>query len=139
MLTLDAPSYGHSTNPRIYACGHKRLPVRDQLDYPSSETTSGRRQTAGSSTGQLHDLHGGANRQTMVLSQTLRSPGDPSCSQSRSGRRGNKQTSTSCASRKTATMMTRSNTWNLAVLQKMSGGTRFFRLWISPAQRGPRA
>ena len=33
----------YSANPRIYACGHERLPVRYQLDYPSSERASGRR------------------------------------------------------------------------------------------------
>ena len=43
ILTLDAAM----DITRICACGHERLPVRDHLDYPSSETASGGRQTEG--------------------------------------------------------------------------------------------
>ncbi len=80
--------------------------------------------------------HAGANRQTMVISQALRSPGEPAHNLGQGDEAINKP-STTCASMKTAPMMTRSNTWNLTVLQTMMGETRFLRLWISLCATGP--
>ena len=80
--------------------------------------------------------HAGANRQPMVPSQALRSQGDPAHNPGQGDEVINKP-STSCASMKTATMMTRSNTWNLTVSQTMTGEMRFLRLWISLCATGP--
>ena len=66
----------------------------------------------------------GSNRQTMIVSQALRSPGDPAHNPGQGDEAINKP-STSCASMKTATTMTRSNTWNLTLSKKMTGETRF--------------
>ena len=80
--------------------------------------------------------HAGANRQSMLPSQALRSPGDPVHNPGQGDEEINKP-STSCASMKTAPMMTRSNTSNLTVSQTMMGETRFLRLWISLCATGP--
>ena len=64
--------------------------------------------------------HAGANRQSMLPSQALRSPGDPAHNPGQVDEEINKL-STSCTSMKTAPMMTRSNTWNLTVSQTMTG------------------
>ena len=74
--------------------------------------------------------HAGANRQSMLPSQALRSPGDPAHNP-RQGDEAINKPSTSCASMKTTLMMTRSNIWNVIVSQTMTGETRFLRLWIS--------
>ena len=70
------------------------------------------------------------NRQTMVICQALRSSGDPAHNPGQGDEAINKP-STSCASMKTATVMTRSNTWNVTVSQKKTGETSFLCLWIS--------
>ena len=52
----------------------------------------------------------------MVLSQAIRSPGDPAINPGQGDEAINKP-STSCASIKTATTLTRSKTWNLIVAE----------------------
>ena len=71
--------------------------------------------------------YAGANRQPMVPSQALRSPGDHAHNPGQGDEAINKP-STSCVSTKTAAMMTRSNTWNLTVSQTMTGETRCLRI-----------
>ena len=69
-------------------------------------------------------------------SQALGSQGDPAHNPGQGDEAINKP-STSCASMKTATMMTHSNTWNLTVSQTMTGETRSSRHFISLCAMGP--